>query len=65
MGTSFTPQLKKILLSQGCRFERQGKGDHEIWFSPILQRRFVVDGEIKSRHTANAVLKQAGIGKRL
>jgi hypothetical protein len=64
MGSSFTPQLKKILLSHGCRFERPGKGDHEIWFSPVSQRRFVVDGEIKSRHTANAVLKQAGIDKR-
>jgi len=63
MGSSFTPQLKKILLAHGCRFERQGKGDHEIWFSPTTDRRFVVDGEIKSRHTANAVLKQAGIDK--
>jgi HicA-like toxin of HicAB toxin-antitoxin system len=64
MASSFTPQLKKLLLSHGCRFERQGKGDHEIWFSPISQRRFTVDGEIRSRHTANAVLKQAGIGER-
>jgi hypothetical protein len=64
MGSSFTPQLKKLLLSHGCRFERQGKGDHEIWFSPITQRCFVLDGEIKSRHTANAVLKQAGLDKR-
>jgi hypothetical protein len=64
MGSSFTPQLKKLLLSHDCRFERQGKGDHEIWFSPLTQRRFVVDAEIKSRHTANAVLKQAGISKR-
>jgi hypothetical protein len=64
MGSSYTPQLKKLLLSHGCRFERQGKGDHEIWFSPITQRRFTVDSEIKSRHTANAVLKQAGIEKR-
>jgi hypothetical protein len=63
MGSSFTPQVKKILLAYGCRFERYGKGDHEVWFSAITQRRFVVDGEIKSRHTANAVLKQAGIGK--
>jgi HicA-like toxin of HicAB toxin-antitoxin system len=63
MGSSFTPKLKKLLIAQGCRFERQGKGDHEIWFSPITQCRFVVDGEIKSRHTANAVLKQAGIEK--
>jgi hypothetical protein len=64
MGSSFTLQLKRLLLSHNCRFERQGKGDHEIWFSPITQRRFVIDGEIKSRHTANAVLKQAGIGQR-
>jgi len=64
MGSSFTPQLKKLLLSHGCRFERQGKGDHEIWFSPLSQRHCVVDGEIKSRHTANAILRQAGIGKR-
>src|SRR5947209_1886006 len=56
MSSSFTPQLKKLLLSHGCRFKRQGKGDHEIWFSPITQRRFVVDGDIKSRHTANTVL---------
>lgn len=64
MGSSFTPQLKRLLLSHDCRFERQGKGDHEIWFSPIKQCRFVVDGEIKSRHTANAALKQAGIDQR-
>ena len=63
MASSFTQELKKLLRAQGCRRERQGKGDHEIWFSPLTQRCFVVDGEIKSRHTANAVLKQAGIGK--
>ena len=63
MGSSFTPELKKVLRTHGCHLERPGKGDHEIWFSPLTQRRFVVDGEIKSRHTANAVLKQAGIGK--
>jgi hypothetical protein len=63
MGSSFTPELKKLLRAHSCRFERQGKGDREIWFSPRTERSFVVDGEIKSRHTANAVLKQAGIGK--
>lgn len=64
MGSSFTPEVKKLLTAQGCRFVRHGKGDHEIWFSPITQRHFSVDGDIKSRHTANAVLKQAGIGKK-
>jgi hypothetical protein len=63
MPASFTPQLKKRLSDAGCYFERQGKGDHEIWYSPVTQKRFVVDGTIKSRHTANAVLKQAGLSK--
>ncbi len=63
MSTSFTPELKKILLAADCYFERTGKGDHEIWYSPITQRRFVVDNSIKSRHTANGVLKQAGLPK--
>ena len=58
---SFTPKLKQFLRDAGCSFERQGKGDHEIWFSPITGIRFVVDNSIKSRHTANAALKQAGL----
>ncbi|MDX9962638.1 type II toxin-antitoxin system HicA family toxin [Desulfobacter postgatei] len=59
----FTKDLKKILRENGCSFERQGKGDHEIWYSPATALRFVVDNAIKSRHTANAVLKQAGLRK--
>ncbi|KQT21715.1 MULTISPECIES: type II toxin-antitoxin system HicA family toxin [unclassified Bradyrhizobium] len=60
---SLTPELKDILAEAKCYFVRQGRGDHEIWFSPITERRFVVDNNIKSRHTANAVLKQAGLPK--
>ncbi|BCU12260.1 hypothetical protein MAN88_28240 [Microcystis aeruginosa] len=36
MAKSFTPELKKRLLEANCYFERVGKGDHEIWYSPIL-----------------------------
>jgi len=60
----YTRELLKYLKSSGCKFERQGKGDHEIWFSPVTGVRFVVDQHIKSRHTANAVLKQAGLPKK-
>jgi hypothetical protein len=59
----YTEPLKQHLREAGCKFERQGKGDHEIWYSPITRIRFVVDQNIKSRHTANAVLKQAGLPK--
>jgi hypothetical protein len=61
--SDFAPDLKRMLRENGCYFERPGKGDHEIWFSPISKRRFPVDSKIKSRHTANAVLKQAGLPK--
>lgn len=60
---NFTPEVKRILRANNCTFDRQGKGDHEIWYSAITNRKFPVDHEIKSRHTANAVLKQAGIPK--
>jgi HicA toxin of bacterial toxin-antitoxin, len=60
----FTAQVKRILNDNNCYFKRQGKGDHEIWFSPHNNRAFTVDGNIKSRHTANEVLKQAGLEKK-
>ena len=37
---SYTPKLKEILRDYGCTFERPGRGDHEIWYSPITDRRF-------------------------
>ena len=61
--SDFTPDLERILRDNNCTFKRQGKGDHAIWYSPLSKRCFVVDQAIKSRHTANAVLKQAGLPK--
>jgi len=63
MGANFAPELIALLKACGCSFVRHGKGDHDIWFSPITGRRFVVDGDIRSKHTANGVLKQAGLPK--
>lgn len=56
--------VRDILAQNDCRFIRHGKGDHDIWFSPITGRYFTVDGKIKSRHTANAIMKQSGIPHR-
>ncbi len=50
-------------MRSGCKFKRRGKGDHDIWYSPISKRSFPVDHKIKSRHTANGILKQAGLPK--
>jgi len=59
----YSDQLKRILSEAGCHKVRQGKGDHEIWYSPLSDVHFPVDSCIKSRHTANSVLKQAGLPK--
>ena len=53
--------VREILHKNGCAFVRHGKGDHDIWYSPINDCRFTVDSKIKSRHTANAIMKQSGI----
>jgi hypothetical protein len=60
----YTRGVKRALLDGGCVFVRQGKGDHEIWFSPISQRNFMVNNAIVSRHWANITLKNAGLPKR-
>ncbi len=61
MGGAYGRELKRKLAEHGCRFVRHGKGDHEIWFSPITGRTFTVDAGTRKRFTANGVLKQAGI----
>ena len=55
---SFYPIVKAELKSLGFYFDRQGKGSHEIWSNGA--KSFPVPINIKSRHTANGILKEAG-----
>lgn len=64
MVRGYYAQITEALRAAGCIFKRMGKGDHEIWFSPITKRSFTVDKGSLSRHTANAVMRQAGIDKK-
>ena len=64
MVRGFYAEIVAALKAAGCSFRRAGKGDHEIWFSPLTGRTLTVDRGSLSRHTANAVMKQAGIDKR-
>ena len=57
----FEKKVREVLKQNGCSFSRRGKGDHDIWYSPITNRSVTVDSKIKSRHTANAIMKQSGI----
>jgi len=65
MTTTLYTQLAAILRDNGCVFIRQGKGSHEIWRSPVNLKNFSVPVTIKSKPTANAILKQAGLSARV
>ncbi len=56
----YEKKVREQLKRNGCSFVRHGKGDHDIWYSPITGGRVTVD----SRHTANAIMKQSGIAFR-
>ena len=60
----YEKKVREILAQNKCFFKRHGKGDHDIWYSPITNRYVTVDSKIKSRHTANEILKQSGISYR-
>jgi hypothetical protein len=61
---SIVGELQRILRQYDCRVVRNGKGSHVVWESPFNGKRMIVSRS-ESRHTANGVLKQAGIPARL
>ncbi len=59
----FYKHVIKLLEGAGFYFFRTGKGSHEIWSNGDL--RITGPVNCKSRHTANAVLKQAGLDTKI
>jgi predicted RNA binding protein YcfA (HicA-like mRNA interferase family) len=59
----FTKATRKALSDAGWSLLRQGKGDHEIWHDPLTGKKVTVDANMTSRHTANEILKKAGLPK--
>ena len=55
-------QVREVLIAGGASFVRHGKGDHDIWRS-VSGQPIVVPVNIDSRHTANGILKSAGLPK--
>ena len=60
----FYRELVSMLRANGFERLRAGKGSHEIWHNPTSRRHVTVPRSTKSRHTANDVLKQAGLPKK-
>ena len=63
MVLSFTPKIIDILRQNGFEFYRAGKGDHQIWRHKETGKRVTVDAKVLSRHTANKIMRDAGLPK--
>lgn len=59
----FYSQTTALLKSGGFYFVRQGKGSHEIWGNGKIS--VSVPSNCKSKHTANAILKEAGLSAKI
>jgi hypothetical protein len=57
----YTRDVYRLLNENKCEFIRRGKGDHNIYYSPIKNNNFSVDGKITIKHMANKIMKDAGI----
>jgi len=55
----------RLLRENGFQFKRQGRGDHEIWWNSQSGIHVTVDRKLRSRFTANGILKEAGLPKSL
>lgn len=62
MPKDFYPELTALLFAAGWRRAENAKGSHEKWRHPDKGNVITVPRS-KSRHTANGVLKQAGLPK--
>ena len=63
---TFERKVKNLLRAAGWIKIRQGRSSHEQWQSADRTGLVItVPSKIKSRHTANHILKQAGIDEKL
>jgi predicted RNA binding protein YcfA (HicA-like mRNA interferase family) len=63
MPKDFYPELSRLLLAAGWQIVPGGKGSHEKWQRGDAGKILIVP-RTKSRHTANEILKDAGLPKR-
>jgi predicted RNA binding protein YcfA (HicA-like mRNA interferase family) len=52
-----------VALLRSAGYEFNGRGDHEIWWNSNSRVTVVVDKKLRSRITANEILKDAGLPK--
>ena len=64
MPKGFYRDIAKLLSTHGFQVVKGGKGSHEKW-RDVDGLTVIVPRNLYSRHTANAVLREAGINRKL
>jgi hypothetical protein len=55
----------EILSELGYEYLKNAKSSHEKWQAPATRKMLLVPRNLQSRHTANAILKDAGFKGKL
>lgn len=61
----FYREVTALLRTNGFQRIDGGKGSHEKWFNDVTRRLLIVPRNLKSRHTANGILKSAQINRKV
>lgn len=54
-------QVRERLAMAGCYPKRVAPGGGEIWFTPHLNREFILERRVADAAAANAILRRAGM----
>jgi predicted RNA binding protein YcfA (HicA-like mRNA interferase family) len=60
----FYKEIARIAGENGYRYLMNAKGSHEKWQHAETGKIILVPRNLKSRHTANAILKDMGVPKK-
>ncbi len=61
MADGFYKEVCKLIAAAGFSYSENAKGSHEKWRNENSGKTLIIPRKIKSRHTANGILKDAGI----
>jgi predicted RNA binding protein YcfA (HicA-like mRNA interferase family) len=64
MPEGFYADVCKCISSVGFKYVGNAKGSHEKWMCENSGVVLIVPKNMKSRHTANGILKDAGLSKK-
>ena len=58
----YGPETRRILSNDGyVKLSKRGKGSHSMWYNNQKNITVTVKDKLKSRHSANEILKDAKI----